>query len=197
MCQIFIRQIKLCDTPPLLTRVWCVTHLQGWLAGELDGRVCGLLWSFYEFGCSGVARASPDGRVAFPEGQNEEENENSYRKNKKNLSKFEERMRKVEFLHTWDCEAALATALFGCAFVPSNCFDLQLSVEGKVFHVVQIDWNTYFYHVTITTFLMHPVENWNNYIILQYKINHTSITYSTSFFNDSNNIHHKLCLKSK
>ena len=54
---------------------------------------------------SGVARAFPGGRVAHPEGQNEEENKKSVRKNKKNWSKFEERMRKVELLPTRDCEA--------------------------------------------------------------------------------------------
>ena len=32
---------------------------------------------------SGVARAFPGGRLAHPEGQNEEENENSLRKSKK------------------------------------------------------------------------------------------------------------------
>ena len=35
---------------------------------------------------SGVARAFPDGRVAYPEGQNEEENEQNLRRNKKNSS---------------------------------------------------------------------------------------------------------------
>ena len=54
---------------------------------------------------SGVARAFPGGRLAHPEGQNEEENKKSLRKNKKNWSKFEERMRKVELLPTRDCEA--------------------------------------------------------------------------------------------
>ena len=41
-------------------------------------------------------------RVAHPEGQNEEENKSSLRKN---LSKFEDKMRKVELLPTRDCEA--------------------------------------------------------------------------------------------
>ena len=45
------------------------------------------------------------GRLAHPEGQNEEENKYSFRKNKKNWSKFEERMRKVEPLLNRDCEA--------------------------------------------------------------------------------------------
>ena len=54
---------------------------------------------------SGVARAFPGGRLAHPEGQNEEENENSLRKSKKTWSKFEEKMRKVELLPTRDCEA--------------------------------------------------------------------------------------------
>ena len=56
-------------------------------------------------GNSGVARAFPGGRVAHPEGQNEEENKLSLRKNKKNGSKFEEKMRKVELLPTRECEA--------------------------------------------------------------------------------------------
>ena len=50
---------------------------------------------------SGVARAFPGGRLAHPEGQNEE----SLRKNKKIWSKFEEKMRKVKLLPTRDCEA--------------------------------------------------------------------------------------------
>ena len=54
---------------------------------------------------SGVARAFPGGRVAHPEGQNEEETKSSLRKNKKNWSKFEEKIRKVELLPTRDCEA--------------------------------------------------------------------------------------------
>ena len=44
---------------------------------------------------SGVARAFRGGRLAHPEGQNEEENDKNLRKSKKNLSKFEEKMRKV------------------------------------------------------------------------------------------------------
>ena len=44
----------------------------------------------------------PGGRVAHPEGQNEEENQWNFRENKKNLSKFEEKMRKVELLPTRD-----------------------------------------------------------------------------------------------
>ena len=46
-----------------------------------------------------VARAFPDipgGRLAHPEGQNEEESKSYLRKNKKNRSKFEEKMGKVE-----------------------------------------------------------------------------------------------------
>ena len=54
---------------------------------------------------SGVARAFPGWRLAHPEGQNEEENEKSLRKSKKTWSKLEEKMRKVELLPTWDCEA--------------------------------------------------------------------------------------------
>ena len=39
----------------------------------------------------GVARTFPGGRVAHPEIQNEEENEQSLRENKKNSSRFEEK----------------------------------------------------------------------------------------------------------
>ena len=61
---------------------------------------------------SGVARAFPGGQVAHPESQNEEENEKSLRKNKKKLSKFGEKMRKVELLPTGtrDCEAGYGPA---------------------------------------------------------------------------------------
>ena len=55
---------------------------------------------------SGVARAFPGGRVAHLESQNEEENEKSLRKNKKKLSKFGGKIRKVELLPTQDCEAS-------------------------------------------------------------------------------------------
>ena len=40
---------------------------------------------------SGVARASPGGRVAHPESQNEEENEKSLSKNKKKIIKIWEK----------------------------------------------------------------------------------------------------------
>ena len=59
---------------------------------------------------SGVARAFPGGRLAHPEGQNEEENEKSLRKSKKTLSKFEEKTRKVELLPIQDCEAGYGPA---------------------------------------------------------------------------------------
>ena len=45
------------------------------------------------------------GRVAHSGCQNEEENGKSLRKNKKNWSKFDKRMRELERLPTWDCEA--------------------------------------------------------------------------------------------
>ena len=38
--------------------------------------------------CSGVARAFSDGRLAHPEGQNEEENKQNLRENKKNWSEI-------------------------------------------------------------------------------------------------------------
>ena len=63
-------------------------------------------------GHSGVARAFLGGRVAHPEG--EEENEQSLRKNKKNWSWwFKEKMRKVELLPTRDCEAGYGPARAG------------------------------------------------------------------------------------
>ena len=61
--------------------------------------------TLFSFEISGVARAFPGGQLAHPEGQNKEENEKRLRKSKKNLSKFEEKMRKVELLPTRDCEA--------------------------------------------------------------------------------------------
>ena len=54
---------------------------------------------------SGVATAFPGGRLAHPDGQNEEENDKSLRKTKTNWSKIEEKMRKFELLPTRDCEA--------------------------------------------------------------------------------------------
>ena len=42
----------------------------------------------------------PGWGLTHPEGQNEEENKKSLRKNKKNWSKFEEKMRKAELLPT-------------------------------------------------------------------------------------------------
>ena len=60
--------------------------------------------------CNGIARAFPGGRVAHLESQNEEENEESFRKNMKNWLRFEKRMRKVELLPTRDCEAGYSPA---------------------------------------------------------------------------------------
>ena len=68
-----------------------------------------MYWN-YTLITSGVARAFPGGRLAHPEGQNEEENEKHLRKSKKNWSKFEEKMRKVEFLPIRDCEADYSPA---------------------------------------------------------------------------------------
>ena len=69
---------------------------------------------------SGVARAFPGGRVAHPEGQNEEENEKSLRKSKKNWSKFQEKMRKVELLPTLDCEAGYGPGDHACQILPKH-----------------------------------------------------------------------------
>ena len=52
---------------------------------------CCLAGCIDDLRCSGVARAFPGGRLAHPEGQNEEENEKSLRKNTKKLLKFEEK----------------------------------------------------------------------------------------------------------
>ena len=41
-------------------------------------------WHITIVKASGVARAFPGGRLTYPEGQNEEENEKSLRKNKEN-----------------------------------------------------------------------------------------------------------------
>ena len=62
---------------------------------------------------SGVARAFPDGRVAHSEGQNEEENETSLRKNKKKMIEIWGKMRKVELLPTRDCEAGYGPVAYG------------------------------------------------------------------------------------
>ena len=59
---------------------------------------------------SGVARAFPGGRLAHPEGQNEEEKYWSLRKTKKSWLKFEEKMRKLKLLPTRDCEAGYGPA---------------------------------------------------------------------------------------
>ena len=53
---------------------------------------------------SGVAWAFPGGRLAHPEGQNEDKNEESLRKIRKNDWNWG-KMRKVEFLPTRSCEA--------------------------------------------------------------------------------------------
>ena len=67
---------------------------------------------------SGEARAFPGGRLAHPEGRNEEENEQSLRKNKKNWSRFEEKWGK------WNScppgTVRLATALIQSITVASS-----------------------------------------------------------------------------
>ena len=78
--------------------------------------------------CSGVARAFPGGRVAHPEGQNEEENERSLRKRKKNWSKFEETVRKVELLPTRDCEAG---------YSPASMY--LVSIHHELRHEIELD----------------------------------------------------------
>ena len=72
---------------------------------------------------SGVARAFPGGRVAHQESQNEEENEKSLRKNKKKLSKFGEKIRKVELLPTRDCEAGYGP-VYNHVLLPHTLFML-------------------------------------------------------------------------
>ena len=69
-----------------------------------------------------VARTFLGRRLAHPEGQNEEENEESLRKSKKNCSKFEEKMRKVELLPIRDCEAG---------YGPANNVKLLNATMGK------------------------------------------------------------------
>ena len=75
---------------------------------------------------SGVARAFPGGRLAHPEGQNEEENKLSLRKNKKICLKFEEKMRKVELLPTRDCEAGYGPGCRKKGFQLSNIKRAQM-----------------------------------------------------------------------
>ena len=58
---------------------------------------------------SGVARASPGGRLPHQEGQNEDKNEERLREKTKKTFKLR-KMRRVELLPTRDCEAGYAPA---------------------------------------------------------------------------------------
>ena len=59
---------------------------------------------------NGVAKAFPGGRLAQTEGQNVDKNDKSLRKNKKKLMEIWGKIRKVELLSTWDCDAGYASA---------------------------------------------------------------------------------------
>ena len=92
-----------------------------------------LHWIKMEYAISsGVARAFPGGRVAHPERQNEEENKLSLRKNKKTWSKFEERMRKVELLPTWNCEAG-----YGPGCIPIKMPHIRDHTISLLYHNTQ------------------------------------------------------------
>ena len=66
-------------------------------------------WESFQLRSQGL----PGWATRPPGDQNEEENKWNLRKKKKNWSKFEEKMKKVELLPTWDCEAGHATESFG------------------------------------------------------------------------------------
>ena len=83
----------------IVINVWSGDHLAAILVTIMD------------FKASRVARAFSGGRLAHPEGQNKEENKWSLRKDKKNWSKFEEKMRKVEPLPNRDCEAGYGSVI--------------------------------------------------------------------------------------
>ena len=85
---------------------------------------------------SGVAMAFPGGRLTHPEDQNQEENEESLRKNKKIWSNFGEKMRKVELLPTWDCEAGYGPDLTPALWAWKNILWSYDNFNLTVFYLV-------------------------------------------------------------
>ena len=78
---------------------------------------------------SGVARAFPGGRPAHPEGQNEEKISKVW--GRKKLSKFEEKMRKVELLPTQNFEAGYGP-VHELSWNRSQILTSRISVTGGV-----------------------------------------------------------------
>ena len=97
-----------------------------------------IFWQHFGVKHSGVARAFPGGQLAHPEGQNEEENNKSLRKNKTKLSKFGKKMRK------WNSclpgTVRLATALVKQDIV---CHAIHLGTQCLVL------WTLYHLHLDV------------------------------------------------
>ena len=81
--------------------------------------------------------------VAHPEGQNEEENARSLRKNKKIWSKFEEKMRKVDLLPTRDCEAR------GGGELPKNVWRVCAATLTTIFKPPVTEWPLFIFHILL------------------------------------------------
>ena len=118
----------------------------------------GLLFVFNCIAVSGVARALPGGRLAHPEGQNEEEHEKSLRKNKKTWSRFEEKWGK------WNScppgTVRLATALV-----------VIMSIHEQI-----ADWKYYMivglYLLHIYTISYEQIADWKYYMIVGLYLGH-------------------------
>ena len=113
--------------------------------------------------CSGVARAFPGGRVAHPEGQNEEENSKVWGEIRKQLLTFEEKLRKVEPLPTRECEAGYGLAVLDLPlFVISTIHVLLLFMEcASRLELVGLNkyfWHTCIYKVTMTCFTTRHIQ---------------------------------------
>ena len=139
------------------------------------------------FSTSGVARAFPGGRVAHPEGQNEEENEKSLRKSKKNWSKFEEKMRKGNSCPPGTVR--LATALVFTFQVSTDClfiyfffnvghsireslFFLETQVSHKISHYLKYNEIRLAFNFTY---------KYKNYIKFKEKLMSTNLEYKFKY----------------
>ena len=83
------------------------------------------------YATSGVARTFPGGQVS--RGLKEKENEENLRKNKK---KWNETLRKVELLPTWDCKAGYA---MGCN---ARCVNETIASAQWIYSILQ-SWQWY------------------------------------------------------
>ena len=86
---------------------------------------------------SDVARAFPGGRVAHPEGQNEEENKKSLRKKRKIDQNLRKKLRKVELLPTLML-VRLATALMRSTFARLRILSEMLNLNKDLYVVIHI-----------------------------------------------------------